>query len=58
MSTSNPLQDGCLLKIRHETMKNLLKILVASPMVDVLNHNIYMCAIRVQEKWISSFVRV
>jgi hypothetical protein len=54
MSASNLLQDGCLLKIGHETMKNLLKRLVASPKVDVLNHNIDKCAIRLQERWTSS----
>jgi hypothetical protein len=42
MCTINLLQDGHLLKIGHETMRNLFKRLVASPNVDVLNHNIVM----------------
>jgi len=53
MSASNLLQDGHLVKIGHETM-NLLKRLVASPKVDILNHNIDKCAIRLQERWTSS----
>jgi hypothetical protein len=34
INASNLLQDGCLLKTGHETMKSLLKRLVASPKVD------------------------
>jgi hypothetical protein len=44
MNARNLFQDGFILKIGHETMKNLLKRLVASPKVDVPSISMRRCA--------------
>jgi hypothetical protein len=44
INTSNLIQDGCLLKIGHGNMKNLLKRLVASPKVVVPSISMRRCA--------------